>query len=308
MKKKLVSLLIAFVMAFAISMTVMAYDALQDQPTDTQYELVAVHHWVVRGDTLAGISAAYDVPVATIMARNFPYFHDLWLRSTTYGVGFELEPGVRLHIGYMLEIRHWVWRGDTLANIGNGAAFRNPDGTTGALAYGIDLALYPFTPSQIRAQNPRWFAQMAQLAATRNIEYDLEESFHMLNVQNWTITDPYVNVNTMAAFADRMFGSPLVLRTMVEPNPLLGLTGPMPYSDLIWLCDAVAPPVLRPANAETVPSVGPLQQTTFNPWATNPLLIGHYEGWSVASYGIAQANFLVAIGGGGTALVTFRPY
>jgi hypothetical protein len=344
MKKNLVLLLIAFVMTFAVSMTVMAYDALQDEPTRTQYELVAVHHWVERGDTLQWIANSYGVPVADIVARNWEYFHDLFLRGTTYQLGIQLEPGVRLHIGYMLEIRHWVWRGDTLETIGNGRAFRNPDDSFGALNYGIDLEANPFTRAQIVAQNSwlatnplyrSWFEQVRQLDVTRDINYALEESFHVLNVQNWTVTNPFAPVNTMHAFtATPMFGSPLILRTMVQPDYTRGLTGDMPYGDLVWLSrgirgiefggevrlfdnpadnaranSLVIPSQILPhriASAEVVPFVTVLQQNSFNPWATNSVIGGVPMGWSYAPFGLAQANFLVAIGGGGIALPTAR--
>lgn len=331
MRKKLVLLLMAIAMAFAISTTVNAYDALQPEWPDTQFELAEIHHWVVRGDTLASISATYGVPVADIMARNFFYFRDLWLRNVTYGLAMELEPGVRLHIGYLLEVRHWVIRGDTFANIGNGDAWRvgglpaeeifpglGP-GDAAVLVFGIDA---DFTAADIVLQNAQWFLQLGDLNLTRAVSYALEESFHMLRVPNWTlqavgsvpgaVTGVFTAVNTMEAFNPAKYGSPLILRSLVNPDPTEPIDAiDMPFSHLVWLHDGgphplfPVPPFLPgviPAGSEldgANMNVGPLQQTSFNPWATNPLIFGVPLGWSRAPLGVVTPSFLFTIPGGG---------
>ena len=215
MKKqaKLLSLFIALIMVFAIALPVMAgYEtsspefnsvanggtwlspgAYWDIPDDYWY-LSTVYHWVVRGDTLAGIAANYGVAVDYIIRRNWNYFVDLFYRNNTNtgmsaddllnGIPFDtiwggtqLDHGVRLCIYDTVTAKHYVRRGDTLDGFANGELQYPPNWW---LTMPAPLFVLTTTTTAIQNENAEWFWNLDLLNITRKRDWTqdhvLEES------------------------------------------------------------------------------------------------------------------------------------
>jgi len=333
MKKKFVSLLIAFIMTFAISIPVMAFDAEQPSVDPTTWEIIEAYHWVVRGDTLESIAAQWGTDVWRIVDNNFTYFHDLLLRNETYGgvnlqwtwvqgagrylpiprscTGCDawtitLEPGVRLHIMDLLRATHFVNRflplpATDLYELANGALV-SPSG----------MPLIT-TVNNIINENFEWFNQLFDLNMMRGLSlYSLEESFHMIptplmaEIVHWdelgtgATISPGSGLGTMNRIWRPGMGTPLVITVPVQTVnrdgclshahsytyvPHTGRTQPVTMINPDHTVHSHAPATYRfsvvtylrnanNVNLEVTPVVGPEQQTSFNPWPTNPLLAG----------------------------------
>jgi len=181
MKKhaKILSLFIALFMLLALALPTLAYETdglfntplaggLRNVPAD-EWVVSTVYHWVVRGDTLAGIAAAYGTYVDLIIENNWDYFGDLGLRNQTYygnraaAAGIELEHGVRLKIYDVITVRHYVVRGDTLNDLANGKL------------WWFNFQLFT-TVDAIRNENAGWFRNLDLLNITQDEYVPLVES------------------------------------------------------------------------------------------------------------------------------------
>lgn len=166
-KTKLIALILVLVMTLG-SMSVFAqYDPVTIRahggPPEDQWTVVALYHWVVRGETLRSIAIQYGTSPAEIRVKNPEYFADLANRNTTTGLDIKLEHGVRLFIYHLVRVRHYVQRPETLDVLANGYLTRG------------SFALIT-TPALIRNENPRWFANLNALNTTRSSDNPLEES------------------------------------------------------------------------------------------------------------------------------------
>ena len=181
MKKsaKILSLIIALIMIFAISLPTLAYETdglfnnvtpnFDPGPPEDEWYVSTVYHWVVRGDTLSGIARAYGTDAWRIIENNWDYFGDLGLRNQTrYSVnadvlGMELENGVLLKIYDLITVQHYVRRGDTLQDFANGKF------------WWWDFQLFT-TVSAIRNENADWFRNLDLLNITQDENVPLMES------------------------------------------------------------------------------------------------------------------------------------
>jgi hypothetical protein len=176
---------------------------------DDEWALISVYHWVVRGETLAGIANRYGTTVEEIIFKNQEYFTDLTMRNITTGVNVQLEHGVRLFIYHMARVVHYVQRGDTLAGLANGD-----------LRWG--LFTLRTTEQDIINQNPQWFRNLADLNKTRDTAHTLEESYGIWDTVN--NTPVYNGEHRMNFLNNQRFGTPLVIAVPVHavPDPILG--------------------------------------------------------------------------------------
>jgi len=192
MKKhaKILSLFIALFMLFALALPTLAYetDGLFDNvtpdynpgPPQDVWSITRVYHWVVRGENLDAIAAAYGTIPQAIVDNNANYFNDLALRNWTrytdkVDANMELENGVRLFIYDLLTVRHYVVRGDTLNDL---AGENVAAGGTLALYddFGVEIFRMKTTVKAIRNENADWFRNLDLLNVTQDEYIPLMES------------------------------------------------------------------------------------------------------------------------------------
>jgi len=183
MKRRALKLVVSLMLILAVSFSVLAYDTQSSDhdhpiPSDV-WSLRTVYHWVSRGDTLQSIATAYGTTTARIRANNAEYFADLDARNKTWGVDFTLDLGVRLAIYDVVNVVHYVRRGDTLAGLANGA-----------LVYGTGVNRFQLitTTAAIKAENWKYFDSLAKLNSTQKTNFELVESDVIYD--GW-YTDPY---------------------------------------------------------------------------------------------------------------------
>jgi hypothetical protein len=204
--RKLTALLLAVLMLTSVVMPVYAAnDPTTPGPIPaTDWTLVEVNHWVVRGETLQGIADRYGTRISELRLNNRDYFEDLRRRNKTNGVDIELEHGVKLFIYHMVRATHYVRRGDTLWGLANGDLKLIADN-------GRDVAFTIMTTQNaIRNENRAWFASLAALNATRGSDHDLNESYDF-----WNVSHNYLGTNDNVLLPGP-YGAPLVISVPVQ--------------------------------------------------------------------------------------------
>ena len=192
MKKhaKILSLFIALFMLFALALPTLAYETdgnfsnvtpdYNPGPPQDVWSITRVFHWVVRGENLDAIAAAYGTTPEAIRDNNKCYFDDLALRNWTrytdkVDANMELENGVRLLIYDLLTVRHYVVRGDTLMDL---AGENVAAGGTLALYddFGVEIFRMKTTVKAVRNENADWFRNLDLLNITQDEYIPLMES------------------------------------------------------------------------------------------------------------------------------------
>jgi len=238
MKKhaKLLSLLMALFMLFAITLPTLAYEtggnfknvtpAYNPGPPEDIWYLTRVFHWVVRGESLDSIAKAYGTVPEAIRNNNENYFNDLALRNETrYGnrdhLKAELENGVRLFIYDLLTVKHYVVRGDTLNDLAG--QYKAAGGTLVLLDdSGNEIFRMKTTVAAIRNENADWFRNLDLLIITENKYVPLKESNNIFAYYSGLV------INSLPSNWDAwdVSGSPLYISVPVEIDYVNGLDNP----------------------------------------------------------------------------------
>ena len=305
MKKnaKILSLFIALIMIFALTLPTLAYETdglfnnvtanFNPGPPADEWVVSTIYHWVVRGDTLPGIAQRYGTTVDLIVENNWDYFKDLSLRNQTTTLGIELENGVRLKIYDVITVRHYVVRGDTLNDLAGGKLKWTTMYLTAAGEIVIEWFTLRTTVAAIKNENADWFRNLDLLNITQDENVPLVESnnifayyrgfafdndFPML-WQQWTIDGSplYITVPIEYYYDIRWpairYGTWTYLRDYSETKP--GALNPLMPAQTIFGNTVPSIDYVPPFDIFTITTDPAINWPNINP-------IGNYRrGWSL---------------------------
>jgi LysM repeat protein len=198
MRKKIVAMLIAFIMVCAVNIQLAAVNDPVNPESQTpapRWEVTEFYHWVVRGEDLDSIAALYGVPVDYIRAINGSYFADLDLRNKTHGENRQLEHGIRLRVLFTVTLRFYVVRGMTVENILDGSFRHVQNGVEyWRLEHSSGFRLRA-TQQELYSQNPLWFTELGQLSTTMGLNLPLWESYGITEISQAPIFNSILSAN-----------------------------------------------------------------------------------------------------------------